>query len=115
MRRFFAGALLGVVGSLSISLGLIATILIFVVVVALGVSIRSFAAVAGALIGWGLSWLGFFYLSFGMSLCNGPGCGGPPEYLGFVAIGLGIVFLGLLVGLAGLVRSRLRERQTRAA
>jgi hypothetical protein len=105
VRRFLAGLLLGVVGSLSISVGLIATILIFIVVVALGASIGSFSAVAGTLIGWGLAWLGFFYWSFGRSLCNGPGCGNGGEYLNFVLLSLGILCFGPLVGGTGLLRT----------
>jgi hypothetical protein len=114
MRRFFAGLALGVAGSLSVSLGLIATIVIFVVVVALGISIRSFAAIAGALIGWGSAWAAFLYLSFGRSLCNGPGCDQGQTALPFLAVALAILASGLLVGLIGAALSVMRDRAARS-
>ncbi len=114
MRRFIAGLLLGVIGSLSISLGLIATVLVFALVLLAGVAIRSFAILSGALIGWGLAWSAFFYMSFGLTLCNGPGCGSGGEYLNFVLLALGILAAGVVVGVVGWLRTTRDRRSVKA-
>jgi hypothetical protein len=114
MRRFTAGLLLGAVASLSVSVGLIATIFVFVVMVLLGVAFRSLAMVSGGLIGWGLSWTFFFYVSFGGSMCNGPGCDQGRTALPFLAVAVAIALSGLVAGLIGLARLAMRHRAARS-
>jgi len=111
LRLAVAGIAVGAFGSLSISLGLIPTVIVFALVVVVALVIRSWAALSGALIGWGLACTPFFLLSFEATANNGPGSGlGPPEYQPFLMIAMGILITGLVVGLIGAVRHRVVNR-----
>jgi hypothetical protein len=66
-------------------------------------------------VGWGLTWLTLHYLAFGMSLCNGPGCGNGEQYVPFILLGMGIFSSGVAVGLLGLIRTGLHDRRQRTA
>jgi hypothetical protein len=112
--RFVAGALLGFVASFSISFGLIAVVAAIAVVVLVGVAWKSYAAVAGGLMGIGLAWLVFLALAFSVTLNNGPGSGGGERYVPWFLFA-GLVFLaGVVVGIRGIARDRASRRRLRA-
>jgi hypothetical protein len=104
--KLAVGALLGFVASFSISLGLIAAVVAFALTVLFGVAWRSFAALAGGLMGMGLTWLVFAGLSFAATLNNGPGSGGGERYVPLFTVA-GLLFVaGVVIGLIGIIRAR---------
>ena len=104
------GALAGltsVVVVFSTSLGPLTYLAAIVVVAAYVALLRTSAVLSGSLIGLGLTWTIAFYLLFGMSLCNGPGCGNRSEYLMYAAAA-GLMFVaGIVFGLISSVRKRM--------
>ena len=111
VAQLVGGLLFGAIAAFSISLGLIATVVAFSVVVLVAIAGRSTAALSGSLMGWGLTWVGLHYIAFGMSLCNGPGCGNGGPYLPFILLGVGIFISGVAVGLFDFLRAALRDRR----
>jgi hypothetical protein len=108
--KLAVGTLLGFVASLSISLGVIAALVAFALTVLFGVAWRSFAALAGGLMGMGLTWLVFGGLSFAATLNNGPGSGGGERFVPLLSVA-GLLFVaGVVIGLVGIVRDGSRRR-----
>jgi hypothetical protein len=106
--RFGAGALLGVFASFSISIGLYAIVLAIAVILLVGVRWRSPALLAGSFIAIGVMWAVFALGTVSQTLTNGPGSGGAERYLPFFMVAFLLVFLGLALGLFGIVRHRVR-------
>ena len=106
MTRFAVATVFGALLSLSISLGLIPLIAAVLVALVPPVAWRSGAALSGALIGWGATWVVLGGRTYVHCLSMGPDCGGSEGILAFVLIGAAVLLLGLAVGWFTLRRTK---------
>jgi len=110
VRRFLAGLLLGSVGSLSLSIGLIPLLVAAALLLALGVALRSLEVMAGSLVGWGVTWLVLIGLTYLRCQARGPDCVSGGGELVFVAVGAILLVGGVSLSAAKLLKSRRAAR-----
>jgi hypothetical protein len=113
LAKFSLAALLGLLTPIADSIGPIAVMAAIAIVLVVALAWRSYAALAGGLIGIGVGWLALGVLRFSMSLCNGLGCGNTDHLVPVILLaGLSLV-AGVLIGAVGLIRDVAKRRQVR--
>jgi hypothetical protein len=95
---FLAGVALGVLGSLSISVGLIGLVAAVVLLAFVGTVLRSAPMVAGTFIGWGVSWIVLIGSTYARCQSAGPDCVSSGGELAFIAIGAFLALIGVAIG-----------------
>ena len=112
--KFAVGALLGVIASFSISLGLVSLFFAVALVVLFAMAWRSRAALAGGMGGWGLTWLVIGGTTYASCLGRGPDCVPSEATVPFLAVAAVIVLTGAAIGLLAIARDRAKRRRLRA-
>ena len=111
--RFAFPFLLGALLSLSISLGLILALVAFAAVLAVGVVLRSTAALSSALVGFGGSWLVLGTNSALKCTATEDFCG-QANFVPLLLVAAAITAVGITAGVAGIARGR-RNRLNKPA
>ncbi len=108
--QFIGGLLLGFLASFAMSLGLIAVAAAVVLLVAVGLALPRFAALAGGLIGIGGTWLVLLLNS--MRICAGTEdfCGNA-NYVPWLAISAGLLLVGAILAVWTMVTTTRHAKQ----
>src|SRR5215211_6720453 len=111
LARFVAGAVVGSVTSLSISVGLVPVVFGFAAILFIGIIVtRSAAFVSGSLIGWGGTWVVLSWTTYDDCLSRIPDCDPGAAFMPFLGVAALICLAGLGIGIIGSARSRGRSR-----
>ena len=103
--QLLIGLLIGVASSLSISLGLVASVAAIVLLTAIGFTLQRFWFLAGALTGLGGSWFVLTLSSVNACLATEDFCG-QATFVPFTAVSLALVGIGILLAALTIARGR---------
>lgn len=113
MTRFAVAFVFGALLSLSISFGLVPLIVAILVALAPAVAWRSWAALSGALVGWGTMWVVLIGSTYTRCVSMGADCVGSDGIAVWLAFGVVVLTAGIAVGSLMWIRKQQPEPNRR--